>query len=89
MVSIALGIFIIIILYIIFWSMKNDKARTIGEQTGFISMREPAAHVQKAADRARPRAGFRGRAAAQREAADEERPQEGDSQRRGPQGPPH
>lgn len=38
--SIALGIFILFIFYVIYWSMKNDKVRTIREQTGFIRMRD-------------------------------------------------
>ena len=42
MTSIALGIFIIGIIYVMVWSIKNDGARSISEQTGFIKMRQPA-----------------------------------------------
>jgi hypothetical protein len=42
MTSIALGIFIIFIIYIMIWSIKNDDVSSIGEQTGFIRMRNPS-----------------------------------------------
>jgi hypothetical protein len=40
MTSIALGVFIVFILYIMIWSIKNDGVRSIREQTGLIRMRE-------------------------------------------------
>lgn len=49
MVSIALGIFILAIGYVIFWSIKNDKAGSIEEQTGFINIRDPVLRNRKAA----------------------------------------
>lgn len=42
MVSIALGLFVIFIVYVMIWSIKNDDARSIGDQTGLIRMREPS-----------------------------------------------
>jgi len=41
LVSIALGLFILAILYVAFWSVKNDAAGTIEDQVGFIRMRLP------------------------------------------------
>lgn len=41
MVSIALGIFILGIVYVIVWSIMNDKAGAIRDQTGFLRMRVP------------------------------------------------
>jgi hypothetical protein len=49
MTSIALGVFIIFILYIMFWIIKNDGARSIGDQTGFIRMHDPSGAVHKPA----------------------------------------
>ncbi len=42
MVSIAMGVFILVILYVIFWTMRNDKVNSIDEQRGLINMRDPA-----------------------------------------------
>ena len=70
MVSIALGIFILAILYVIFWSMKNDKARSIDEQTGFIRMREPTLKNKETAGRSNPRAAPGARLNLPKEAAD-------------------
>ena len=41
LVSIALGLFILGIVYVAIWSVKNDAAKTIGDQVGFIRMRLP------------------------------------------------
>lgn len=41
LVSIALGIFILCIIYVAYWSIKNDAATSIEEQTGLIRMRVP------------------------------------------------
>lgn len=41
MVSIALGVFILCIVYVIVWSIMNDKAGAIRNQTGLIRMRLP------------------------------------------------
>lgn len=41
MVSIALGVFSLCIVYVIVWSIMNDKAGTIRGQTGIIRMRLP------------------------------------------------
>jgi len=43
MTSIALGVFIILIIYVMVWSIRNDDARSIRDQTGLIRMRVPAA----------------------------------------------
>ena len=43
MTAIALVIFVIGILYVMIWSMKNEDARSISDQTGFIRMRKPPA----------------------------------------------
>lgn len=39
--SIALGIFILCVIYVAYWSVKNDAAKSIDEQAGFIRMRLP------------------------------------------------
>ena len=49
MVSIALGIFIFGIGYVIFWSVRNDNVSSIEEQNGFIKMPDPASHKRKIA----------------------------------------
>jgi hypothetical protein len=41
MISIALGLFIVAIVYIAIWSIKNDGVRSIEDQSGFIRMRVP------------------------------------------------
>ena len=51
MTSIALGVFIIFIIYIMIWSIKNDGARSIGEQTGLIRMRDPSTAPRKSGGR--------------------------------------
>ncbi len=55
--SIALGLFIVFIIYVMIWSIKNDHARSIGEQTGLIKMREQsnaAARSARRQNRGRP-----------------------------------
>lgn len=47
MTSIALGVFIIFIIYVMVWSIRNDGARSIAEQTGFIRMRRPSKEKPK------------------------------------------
>ena len=42
MTAIALAIFILAIVYVMVWSIKNDHARSIGDQTGLIKMRNPS-----------------------------------------------
>ena len=37
--SIGLGLFILGIIYVAIWSVRNDDASSIGDQTGFIRMR--------------------------------------------------
>ncbi len=59
MTSIALGIVIVFIVYVMIWSIRNDGVRRIGDQTGLIRMRDP----DKAARRKDARVGP-GRAAA-------------------------
>ena len=41
MSSIALLIFVSAILYVIFWSLKNDDVASIEDQKGFIAMKKP------------------------------------------------
>ncbi len=41
MQSIYFGIFVLLIGWVIFWSIKNDRARSIGDQKGLFSMRLP------------------------------------------------
>lgn len=49
MTSIALGLFVIAIIYVAVWSIKNDGLRSIRDQSGFIRMRVPRqAAVRKA-----------------------------------------
>jgi len=57
MTSIALGIFIVGIIYVMIWSLKNDGARSIGEQTGFIRMRVPSKTAQAIGKQPRGRGG--------------------------------
>jgi len=47
MTSFALGAFIIFVIYVMIWSIRNDGAASIGEQTGFIRMRDPSRHARK------------------------------------------
>ena len=42
MVSIAMGVFVLVILYVLFWSVRNDKVDSVEEQRGLINMRDPA-----------------------------------------------
>lgn len=51
MTAIALAIFILAIVYVMVWSIKNDHARSIGDQTGLIKMRNPSRGDRKSADR--------------------------------------
>jgi hypothetical protein len=55
MTSIALGVFITFIIYIMIWSIKNDGARSISEQTGLIRMRDPSTAPRKSGGRSEPR----------------------------------
>src|SRR3546814_10417121 len=78
MVSIALGVFILCIVYVIVWSIMNDKAGTIRGQTGIIRMRlppgeEPAAVPSAARRSSRRRRAERLRAA---QAAQDHMPQD-------------
>ena len=41
MTGIALALFTLFIAYIMIWSFKNDHARSIGDQSGLIRMRDP------------------------------------------------
>lgn len=77
MTSIALAIFTVAIIYVIVWSIKNEDARAIGDQTGFIRMRNPVPATKKPGSGrfAQPAAGIRaagnpGRAAPGRPLAD-------------------
>jgi hypothetical protein len=47
MTSFALGAFIIFVLYVIIWSIRNDGAASIGEQNGLIRMRETSRDARK------------------------------------------
>jgi len=51
MTSVALGVFIIFILYVMIWSIKNDKVRSILDQTGLIKMRDPSTTPRKSTRR--------------------------------------
>jgi hypothetical protein len=53
MTSIAFGAVIIFILYVMIWSIKNDGAKSIGDQSGLIRMRELAKAHRKATGRNR------------------------------------
>ena len=55
MTSIALGLFILFMIYIVIWSVKNDQARSISDQTGLIRMREPARPNEGGPERSRGR----------------------------------
>lgn len=63
MTSIALGVFIVFIVYVVIWSMRNDGAKSLRDQTGIIRMRVPkGAGTEKPDDpaagkRSDPRAG--------------------------------
>jgi len=41
MTAIALAVFIVFIIYVMIWSIRNDGVRSIREQTGYIKMRVP------------------------------------------------
>lgn len=41
LVSLAFGIFILCVVYVAYWSVKNDAAGSIEEQVGFLRMRLP------------------------------------------------
>ena len=47
MTSIALVVFIGFIVYVMVWSIKNDSARSISEQTGVIRMRDSSTTPRK------------------------------------------
>jgi hypothetical protein len=47
MTSIALGAFVVAIIYVMIWSIKNDGVRSISEQTGFIKMRDLSKNVAR------------------------------------------
>jgi hypothetical protein len=51
MTSIAFGVVIIFILYVMIWSIKNDGAKSISDQIGLIRMRELAKTDRKATGR--------------------------------------
>lgn len=51
MTSIALAIFTAAIVYVMVWSIKNEDARSIGDQTGFIRMRDPSGATKKPGER--------------------------------------
>jgi hypothetical protein len=53
LVSIALGIFIAGVIYVTIWSVANDTAKSIEDQTGFIRMRVPKKPRARAAKRER------------------------------------
>ena len=48
MTAIALAVFTLFIAYVMLWSIKNDNARSIAEQTGWIRMRDPKGTGRKA-----------------------------------------
>lgn len=50
-VSIAFGIFILGVIYVAYWSVKNDAAKSIEDQVGFIRMRVPKSPRERAASR--------------------------------------
>jgi hypothetical protein len=52
MTAIALAVFTLFIAYVMVWSIKNDKVRSIGEQTGWIRMRDPRRTNRKAKGKA-------------------------------------
>jgi hypothetical protein len=86
MVSIALGLFILCVIYVAAWSVMNDGARSIDDQKGFIKMRVPAKAPSakgKGAMSLKPAATTRSRLAEQRA---QESP-EGDSGPLSGQGP--
>ena len=49
LVSIALGVFILCVIYVAYWSVKNDSAKSIEEQVGFIKMRAPKSSSRRPA----------------------------------------
>jgi hypothetical protein len=49
MTAIALAIFIVFILYVMLWSVRNDGAKSIGDQKGLIKMRDPLGRARKSA----------------------------------------
>lgn len=51
MTAIALVIFVIAIFYVMIWSIKNEDARSIGDQTGFIKMRDSSKTSRNSAGR--------------------------------------
>lgn len=57
MTSIALGVFIAFIFYVMIWSIKNDGAGSISDQTGLIRMRDQTGVERKSAAQSRRRRG--------------------------------
>ena len=55
MTSIALVVFISFIVYVMVWSIKNDSARSISEQTGIIRMRDSSTAPRKPGGRRDPK----------------------------------
>lgn len=47
MTAIALALFTLFIAYVMVWSIKNDHLRSIGEQSGWIKMRDPHNRTRK------------------------------------------
>ena len=41
MASIAFGLALLSIVYIIFWSLRNDDVKDLGEQKGLLRMKAP------------------------------------------------
>ena len=41
MTSIAFGLALLSIVYIIFWSLRNDDVKDLGEQKGLLRMKAP------------------------------------------------
>ncbi|MGD1876718.1 MAG: hypothetical protein ACFB13_04365 [Kiloniellaceae bacterium] len=69
MTSIALGVFIVFIIYVMIWSIRNDGARSIREQTGFIRMRVPAKSADAKTEAAEPQVSVTSTAKAKRASA--------------------
>lgn len=82
MTSIALALFIVFIVYVMIWSIRNDGARSIREQNGYIKMRVPP---EKADDNAfRAKAATLGKTVRQPAAGTRASPPDGATLRPGP-----
>jgi hypothetical protein len=57
MQSIYLGLFLVAVVLLLVWSMKNDRVSKISEQKGWFSMRPPESEEQETVKRT-PRAYF-------------------------------